>query len=301
MSVRIPRGSIVVGVDGSDHSDRAVRWAAEQAHLENRPLVALVAAGDPSPAEVGWSGAVAGADPADDHRSLPGVRDLAERATELARAHRPGIDAVACATVGDPRDVLTDLSASAHLLVVGSRGRGAVRSLLLGSVSAALTRSALCPLVVCRPGDVEPSGGVVVGVDGSVESLPVIEFAFQQASLRSLPLTVVHCFWDVVAAAAGFREASGEVLNDPDLEELRIVLAESLAGFREEYPDVKVDLVLRHGLVDEALTRHGSRWDLVVVGRHPVDSLHRTLIGSIGTAVVERAHCPVAIVPEADT
>jgi nucleotide-binding universal stress UspA family protein len=294
----IPSGSIVVGVDGSRDADRAVRWAADQARLQQRPLAVVAAAGAPSAQGVGWTGAIAGTDPDRGGRVASQVWHVAEAAEVLALRVAPEIETSAHAVVGDPREVLTDLSADAHLLVVGSRGRGVVRSLLLGSVSSAVVRTASCPVVVCRPGTDGNPDGVIVGADGSAESLPVVEFAFEQASLHRQPLTVVHCFRDAVAAAAGFREATGEVLNEPELEELRLVLSESVAGFREKYPDVEVTLLLRHGLVDEALTRRDSSWDLVVVGRHPMTGLWRTLSGSIANAVVERARTNVAVVPE---
>lgn len=297
-SLSIPSGSIVVGVDGSDHADRAVRWSAHQARREQRPLAVVAAAASPSAHEIGWTGVIAGTDPDRGDRVVSQVRHVAEAAAVLARREAPEIEVSAHVVIGDAREVLADLSAEAHLLVVGSRGRGAVRSLLLGSVSSAVVRTASCPVVVCRPGTDEQASGVIVGADGSAESLPVVEFAFDQASLRGQPLTVVHCFWDAIAAAAGFREASGEVLDEPELEELRVLLSETVAGFREKYPDVEVTLLLRHGLVDEALTRRDSSWDLVVVGRHPMTGLHRALVGSIANAVVERARTNVAVVPE---
>lgn len=94
---------------------------------------------------------------------------------------------------GDPRGVLIGLARQAHLIVMGSRGRGTVRSMLLGSVSAAVSKYASCPVAVRRP----PRGrahtcGVVVGSDVTPESVPVVEFAFEQASLRGVPLTVLH-------------------------------------------------------------------------------------------------------------
>jgi nucleotide-binding universal stress UspA family protein len=296
--MQIEPGSIVVGVDGSRHAARAVRWAAEQARLEQRRLVVVAAAGVPSVQDVGWNGAIAAAGPDGETHVVSSVRHVAEEAAELAQSEAPGIDVTPLAVIGDPREVLAELSATAHLLVVGSRGRGTVRTLLLGSVSAALVKMSLCPVVVCRPKSERKGAGVIVGVDGSEESLPIIEFAFAQASLRGQSLTVVHCFWDAVAAAAGFREASGEVVNEPELQQLKVLVAESIAGFREKYPDVKVSTMLRHGLVDEALTRRDSAWDLVVVGRHPMTGLRRALSGSIANAVVERAHTNVAVVPE---
>jgi len=276
VSPRVAPGSIIVGVDGSEHAERALRWAAEQAHLEHRPLVAVVAAG-----------------------GRAGAQKTTEAAVRIVRGLRPDVDVTGLAALGDARDILLDLAPSAHLLVLGSRGRGTVRSLLLGSVSVAVTKGATCPVVVCRPPHGAPGHGVVVGADGTAESVPVIEFAFAFASARGLPVTVVHCFWDVVAAAAGFREASGDILDEPDLEEERLLLAESVAGLREKYPDVPVSLLMRHGLVDEALTRDGRPWDLLVVGRHPMSTPGRLITGAIATAVLERARCNVAVVPEA--
>lgn len=289
-------GRIVVGVDGSEHADRAVRWAAEQAHRERRGLMVVVA--DDRDGRQ-WSGTITGRHPEETEPALRSARLIVDDAAALAHEEQPQVDVTALAVSGDAREVLVDLSATAHLLVVGSRGRGTLRSLFLGSVSSAVARSSACPVVVCRPGNDRPTDGVIVGADGSAESLSVLEFAFAQASLRGSHLTVVHCFWDTTAAVAGFREASAAVLNEPHLEELRLVLAESTAGFQEKYPDVDVSLLLRHGLVDEALTRRGKHWDLIVVGRHPVTTLERIIVGSISTAVLERSHCSVAVVPEA--
>jgi nucleotide-binding universal stress UspA family protein len=273
MSPRLEHESVVAAVDGSEHAERALRWAAEQAHLENRRLVVVTADLDD-----GFT---------------------ADSAAVVAQDLYPMLDVTALALPGDPRQVLVEMSRDAHLLVLGSRGRGPLTSMLLGSVSAAVSNHAACPVVVCRPAPRQQlTGGVVVGADGTPESRPVLDFAFRQASLRDLDLTVLHSFWDAVAAAAGFRNASAKVLNPSDLEDLRMVLAESVAGYTETYPDVPVTLTLRHGLVDAALTARSEAWDLIVVGRHPMDSVSRAVTGSIATAVVERARTTVAVVPE---
>lgn len=265
-------GSVVVGVDGSAHAARAVRWATEQAALEGRRLV-LVGVGDKA-------------------------AELVDDAAELVRAVRPDLTIVGSAETGDPREVLVEMSSSAHLIVVGSRGRGAVRSMLLGSVSSAVSSQATCPVVVCRPeGDDEARAGVVVGADGTPESLPVIEFAYRQAALRGLPLTVLHSFWDAAAAVGQYREARGLPVEAFELEDLRASLAASVAGLAEQYPDVPVTLTLKHGFAEEALSPRDGGWDLIVVGRHPMSSRERLLTGSVATAVVERARATVAVVP----
>lgn len=112
-------------------------------------------------------------------------------------------------------------------------------------------------------------------------------------------MAVLHVYWDAVAAVAGLRGGPEEVLDQPDVEELRVALSQSVAGFSEKYPHVSVSLHLQHGLVDEVLTARGQGRDLVVVGRHPMDSLERMLIESMATAVLERGHNTVAVVPEA--
>ena len=268
------RGSVVVAVDGSEHAVRAVRWASEQAFLEHRRLT-VVSVGDDA-------------------------RGRADDAVAEALLLHPDLSVTASAVSGDPRQVLVEASAQAHLLVLGSRGRGAMLSLMLGSVSATVSAQAACPVIVCREvsvGDTRP--GVVVGADATPESLPVLEFAYHQASLRRLPLVVLHSFWDAAAAVAAYHEARGEKSDRPDLEDLRATLAQSVAGLAEKYPDVPVTLTLEHGFTDELLSpRHGG-WDMIVVGRHPMTSVARLLTGSIATAVVERAHATVAVVPEA--
>lgn len=266
-------GSIVVAVDGSDHASRAVRWAADQAVLEHRRLVAV---------SVGEA-----------------TRAISEEAVAAARELHPDLAVRGGFVPGDPREVLIDISAYAHLLVVGSRGRGSLRGMLLGSVSAAVSAQAACPVVICRPTSITPGrSGVIVGADTTRESLPVIDFAYRQASLRELPLTVLHCYWDAAAAVAQYREATGQEVVAPDLEDLRATMAESVAGFAEQYPDVPVTFSLKHGFAEEALGPPHGGWDLVVVGRHPMTSWGRVLTGSIATTVVERAHGTVAVVPE---
>jgi nucleotide-binding universal stress UspA family protein len=136
---------------------------------------------------------------------------------------------------------------------------------------------------------------VLVGADGTAASVPVIEFAFRQASLRGLPLTVLHCFFD---ATAGTRPGLVEPAELSAYEDLRLLLAESVAGLEEKFPDVEVDLQLGRGLVDECLLGQVPTAELVVVGRTEAHGLARCLTASCAFAVLERAHTTVAVVPE---
>lgn len=291
---KIAPGSIVVAVDGSRDADRAVHWAAEQAALERRNLVVMAVASE-TPALVAAGPGIGYMYQGDS--LLATARTLAEEAADLAVRHRPGIAVETVADLGNPRPVLADTTTQAHLLVMGSRGRGPVGSKLLGSVSAAVARNASCPVLICRPGtELRVKKGVLVGADGTPESLPVIDFAFRQASLRAQPLTVVHTVRDLSAVVDAPSLAPAD---DPRLASDRLLLAESLAGFRERYPEVYVTSQVARGFADAALAAIADRYDLVVLGRHPVDSVGRHLSGAIATAVLERSHTNVAVVPEA--
>lgn len=282
----IPSGTVVVGLDGSPSAERALEWAIAQAQLESRQLT-LAHGVDPSGSV--WI------DPAGiDHRAvLEALQSDAEVTLEHAReqvARRaPDLAVHQVIRMSDARVTLLELSDQAAIVVVGSRGRGPIKTLLLGSVSLAVSREARCPVVVVRPGN--PGvvrNGVLVGADGTARSLATLEFAYRQASLHQLPLTIMHCFGDT-------RVGTDE---EPAASDVRLVLAESLAGLGEKFPDVQARTELVRGMADERLVRASQRMDLVVVGAHHGGTLTTLLYGSIANAVLEHATCPVAIVPE---
>ncbi len=287
-------GSIVVGVDGSEHADRALVWAAAQAALEHRPLT-LMHAFDP----VGrlFVGAL---ELEGDNRSelvhalRRAARIILDEAVELVQKIGPDLEVHHELVEADPRQALVDASRTAHLLVLGSRGRGPLRGMLLGSVSVAVSQLAACPTIVCRPRREDPdTHRVVVGADGSPASRPVIDFAFAEASRRGVPLTVMHCFWDIVATQS--PSSASEASADE-----RLLLAESVAGFRESYPDVEVHLELASGLIDQVLVDAAPTADLLVVGRRHKNAIARFLHASMAAAVLERSAGTVAVVPEAE-
>lgn len=290
-------GSIVVGVDGSAASERALDWAAEQAALERRPLTIVHATAPLGSVENAWL-AQAGVDHT---QMLADIRDETEQllteAADRARALAPGAEVHRFHLISDPRAVLIELSEQATMVVLGSRGRGPVASLLLGSVSVAVSKHARCPVVVVRPQSATGVGGrgVLVGADGTERSLPTMEFAYRQAALRGLPLTVLHCLWDAVGADVGSHLIADD---DASYDDKRLLLAESVAGLGEAYPDVPVSLKLARGLADESLMAAAERMDLVVVGYHRTSRLNAIVFGSIAPTVLEHARCAVAVVPQ---
>lgn len=292
----IAPGSVVVGVDGSEHGDRALLWASDLAALDRRPLALTHALGSlGTPGTVWLSERQTDRGVALEEMHAHGEQILTA-AAERVRARYPSVPVDTLAVADDPRQLLLGLAERATTVVVGSRGLGPVRSLLLGSVSLAVARHASCPVVVVRPhnpGSVRR--GVLVGADGTPESRATLEFAYHQAAVRRLPLTVVHAVWDVVATTAGAHVVPP---SEEGIEEARAILTESVAGLAEKYPDVRADLQLARGLPDDVLVRASERMDLLVIGRHQRTFLGRALRGDVAAAVVEHATCAVAVVPE---
>ena len=293
MSTRLD-APVVLGVDESVLEGRALRWAAEQAHLEGRRLMLVNACGPVSgvPRQYGM-GAMAGASP---DRRRRGVAVLGRARAEL-RLTMPDVDIDLMFQVAEPRTLLIELSESAHLLVLGSRGRGSVRSHLLGSVGLALLRHSACPVVVHRPG--RPGRvrrGVVVALDVTEDSTAVLHFAFRQASFRRRPLKIVHFVHDVRPALVG-GPLVGDLSESTELEAPRV--AEALAGFREQFPDVHVDVETPRGAPAEGLAALSNTADLTVVGSHQRGLLGRLFAGSVSGSLIEHGHGPIAVVPVA--
>lgn len=136
---------IVVGVDGSECSRRALAWAARQAELTGARLVVVTVW--EFPVNLGWSLPwPEDFDPAADAASI-----LDECVTDVLGS-APAVELETAVREGHPAPVLTQFSADATLVVVGSRGHGEFTGMLLGSVSEFLTTHAHCPVVVVRDG-----------------------------------------------------------------------------------------------------------------------------------------------------
>lgn len=290
--IPIPNGAVVVGVDGSDHSARALAWAADEAALDHRPIVLVHAVGSLGTPGTVW---LTEGNPTVT-RMLEEGEEIVAASTQKVLARYPSVEIHTRVVTKDARQALLELGATASIVVVGSRGRGPVGSLLLGSVSAAVARHATCPVVVVRPhhpGTVRR--GVLVGADGTAGSRMTLEAAYRQASVRGLPLTVMHCVGDVLAQTMSAHLVSQE---EPGLEEQRLLLAESVAGMTEKYPDVHVRLELCRGGTAQALSTAADTMDLLVVGRRHEVSRWRLVAGDVSGHLVEHARTVVLVVPE---
>ena len=138
--------TIVVGIDGSPASAKALRWAVEEARLRGAAVRAVYAWSFPfRDGEIAHLAAEAAHDPLEQE-----AKRLAENAVRMAVGG--DVDAIERVVTEKPAvQALTEAARDADLLVVGSRGRGGFAGLLLGSVSHQCAQHAPCPVVIVRP------------------------------------------------------------------------------------------------------------------------------------------------------
>jgi nucleotide-binding universal stress UspA family protein len=301
MTTNVKQGSVVVGVDGSPGSDIALEWAVHHADVRRRPLLLVTAAGEPTAGHQLFGQAETRAD------LRIAARRVSDRALGRVRRLAPDLDVEVTAPLADPREALLDLAPRASMLVVGTRGRGSVRALLLGSVSTAVSAYASCPVAVVRAGQTTgpagpidsdtdsdtdtATGAVVVGVDAGPSSTAALELAFELASVDHRRLDVVHSW----STDDTFIDRFSYEQRLEHLESHERALGEALAGYAEKYPDVTVVRHLPDNGPAHSLVRLSSGASVVVVGSRGLTGI-RSVFGSVSRDVVEGAHSTVVVV-----
>ncbi len=275
-------GHVVVGVDESDWATAALRWAVREAEVRNTTVLAVLAWSyiDQHPSD--------GFDPhytaADADAALDALIAAALPAGEASRVRRHAVCDL-------PARALLDAATGQEMLVVGARGLGGFRGLLLGSVSQHCVHAATTPTVVVRnvSGPTDRSG-IVVGVDGSEHARRALAWAAQAARLRSGSLTVVHGYelplrahlsptFDPGAVEASAHDLVDAALNGIGRADLHLSTVVSAAGAAGALIDAAADS------------------DLVVVGSRGRGAVQRLVLGSVATQVLQHAPCSVAVIP----
>ena len=278
----LPDGAVVVGYDGTAVAGVALDWAADHADREGRPVVVVHAAGSLGTVGTTW---LDRADPATEPALLEmecrGRALLADALSRVATRH-PALGTASFLAMEDAAPELVQLSRTASLVVTGSRGHGAVRSVPTGQVGTWLARRTSCPVVVVPDHDLGTvREGVLAGVRLDQPEDTVLEFAYRYASVHDLPVTVAH--------ATRRPGSEGEAL--------RRELAEVVSGYAERYPDVWAHTLLLPGRPVHKLLGLAERMHLLVVGQHEPTGLHESPFGHVRSSVVDRSPCPTAVVP----
>ncbi len=280
---------IVVAVDGSRASDAAVVWAARDAAMRNVPLTVFHAVVTPTAT----------------YPPVPYPESLAvnledEGRKEIMHAVKIAEDAVAAGhnltisrqlVFSSPAPALVTMSDDAEMIVMGSSGRGLLARGVLGSVSSAVARHANCPVAVLHDDELPDlaNAPVLVGVDGSPNSEVATGVAFDEASFRGVDLVAVHAWSDVTVS--DLPALDWETVE----EEAQRSLAESLAGWKERYPDVTVHRTVVRDRPARHLAEMAHTAQLLVVGSHGRGGLSGLILGSVSNAVLHAVRIPVIV------
>ena len=276
---------VVVGVDGTGRSLKALMWAAPRASLHQVPL-RIVHALPRLEADFPLY------PPGRFEETQKYGREIVEEATSLVREAYPDMDLVTEMPMGTPAHVLLAESENAHAVVIGAKGED-IGDFLLGSTALQLVGHAACPVVVVN----HVTTGhhlVVAGTDGSPDSLEGLAFAFGAAALRKARLQVI--------SALGVPQGWPKHLMRPvpeDNEEVtkrRQELENQIAPLREQYPDVDVELDIHRVGPLHALATASHRADLLVVGSRGRGGFHGLAVGSTTHKLLHMAGCPMAVV-----
>lgn len=256
---------VLVGIDGSEESLAAADWATEEALLRQAKLCVLTV-------------------------TTAGSEDTAWALVRETgyRCRQRNVDVTEDVAFGYAALELARRSADAQVVVVGSRGRRALASVVLGSVSLAVVMGSACPAVVIpRRRTSYAFGPVVVGLDFPLRSAHILRFAFDAAVARRTVLRVVHVWRKGME-----RHASWSSVDDAQHD-----VASHLVNWQQEYPGVPVHTEVRYGKPADELARAAADAQLMVIGRER-GGLFGGGLGPVSQSVFHDADCPVAVVDE---
>ncbi|OZC75287.1 hypothetical protein CH251_11030 [Rhodococcus sp. 06-462-5] len=285
----------VVGVDGSAASLDAVRWAVLDAELHGSDLTIV------SAVPTVLTGLDALPERTSAHLRFETNRILDE-AMSIAQPRGSAVSTIAVDVVLSDRPAaatLLEMSETSRMIVIGTRGLGAAQRMSLGSVSVALSTHSHCPVTVVHAwptGGYTQSEAVVVGVDGTSAAMAAVEWAFEEAEVRSAPVTAVHAWADSDLSIGMSVPGLEWAVHRPEADD---VLARAVDDCVRRHPTV----ALRHVAVRDrpvhALLDHAQNAQLLVLGSHGRGGFAGMMLGSTSRSVMARASCPVTVVPSA--
>ncbi|MGN6131114.1 MAG: universal stress protein [Nocardioidaceae bacterium] len=283
-------GVVLVGVDGTEDSDRAIRYGVAEALRGSGAvrLVHVIHEAVPLNPMLPLFGA-------DTLRGV-GTRILTEardRALEAARDRPLHVEEVIAR--GPRASAILAHAVDAALIVLGVRSSTAQR-IWTGSTTTGVAARAHCP-VIAVPEEWDPEAVhrcVVAAVDGSPASAEVLRAGFAAAEERHARLLVVHAW-----RPTGQYDAAigGRVAAEAWQRQTEPAVWELVAGWRGDYPTVEVEVDLRYQSTVVALAEAARHADLLVMGRRGERAPFGLSLGSRARTMLRVAACPVQIVP----
>ncbi|MER6567845.1 universal stress protein [Streptomyces sp. NPDC001093] len=284
---------IVVGVDGSEPSLRAVDWAADEAAVRGVPLRLVYAS-----LWERYEGVSLAAD-----LGKPSEQLMAEEivATAERRARRRQADVKISTDVlpEEPEYALVRESRTASAVVLGSRGRSGTAEALLGSVCVTVAGHAHCPVIVLRGSHDDQArsgvrGRIAVGVGGDAGSAAAVRFALEEARLRGVPLDAVRAW----RCPAHESNDNGRWSGDAARQHEQRAAAVLEAAVQDAPADAETHRRTVEGPARQVLSAVSAEADLLVVGARRREGHYGLQLGRVAHTVLHHAACPVAVVPQ---
>jgi nucleotide-binding universal stress UspA family protein len=289
----------VVGIDGSDAAAHALEWATIQAPGRTSRLRLVTS----------WQAPVS----APTIQSIPSgssvfdqdqLASSAQRVVDAAADNITPADGITLEPVvahGGPSAVLLDAADDAALLIVGTRGRGGFQRLLIGSTSTqCATHASGAVAVVPQAADTRAATDIVVGIDGSDNSIAALEWAltFAQPGSRVEALSV----WDTSPITVGtdqyfFPEATDLAEQRFDHLVDRVVADHPNTSRGENATNVTVEHHFVAGMPRRVLSERSRSTDLLVLGARGHGAIGAALMGSVSTWTLHHANTTTVIVP----
>lgn len=285
---------LVVGVDGSHGSLSAVDWAVDEAARHGLSLRLIHASL--------WERyeGVASAMSLERPSEQVMAEHIVASAAERARRRNPDVKVSADILPAEAADALLHEGNNASALVTGSRGRGELRGLLLGSVGLAVAARAYCPVIVVR-GDKAGLAGtherILLGAGDPDTSGEAVGFAFREAEARACILDVVRA-WRCPAHETADTPAVAEAPARYHEERARALLDELLRDAKTDHPGVQVRRTTVEGPAHKVLVDRSAAADLVIVGARRRLGHFGLQLGRVSHTLLHHAQCPVAVVPQ---
>ncbi|MFF8309972.1 universal stress protein [Streptomyces lydicus] len=285
---------ITAGLDGSPESLAAALWAADEADRRGAVLRLLHAWILLAPETPGT--------PPDRDRNAH-ARQIVLGAGEAVRARHPRLELVEELVASEAEPALLRAAEDSRMVVLGSRALGTWESFLLGDVSLDVVSRAEGPVVLVRDGRraaapetdaAGPPQRIVVGMSLNAPCDLLLDFAFDAAARRRLPLQAVHGHPLPVNAYAPWGadpDAAAEIT-----EEASGALRDALGPWCGRFPDVAVELTVLPESPTRALVQSIPGAALLAVGRRRHHPFLAPRVGPVAHAAIHHATCPVAVV-----
>lgn len=222
-------------------------------------------------------------------------RSILAQAVRVAAEADPSVDVTFHLRSGASVHEIVAAAGDARLLVVGHESTPAWERVFTGAVTLGVAAHAGCP-VTSVPEGRQPAEGrrerIVVGYQDVAHEAGLLPHAFRVAADRGADLTILHawklpgCYDDMIVRRTHEEEWHAAA---------RGRIESQIAGLREDYPEVAVDVRVVHDQPAHALWEASKDADLLVVGRHADRGIRH--LGSTVGAVLREACCPVEVVP----